>query len=554
MFGKKPSPNFHGETDVAPVPEVPSITAQDLRTGFSPAPMPKNKLMISIAIGIAVFVIAIGGVVYANYEGYLDISFLPSKKDKIISEMMGAMQTVKKAKYNIAIATKTEPWDGVHQPVVDINNSNLPIDQSMISGVLKDAQLQLNVESYFDLDMMSKDIKAMNGYVKMSGIYGQGNNQMALGLELRKVGEDVYGMLSDYPALIATFVPQISELKNKWIKVSGDDEYGKYLDMAYESQDTIDEMYSTDNYGFAFDTGFIKLGKKLPSEVLDGQATMHYQMVMDMDNFEPMYAQLMAKTYELQNVLSEDQFANLNLNSVDDLSKLELGEPITPDMIKAMETLIDNMDIEIWVGEDDNVVRRIKATMYTVLPETQRTAEVGQTKVEMLMNLSNVNQPMEITAPESAMTITEVVGMFAPKDTDEDGLVDADEANYGTDINNPDSDGDSYLDGSEVDGGYNPLGEGKLPVSIDLDTTSMYEEETSETCAANGGEWIVAEKAGAEECAAITDWIDCEEMTGCMWDSLSDSEIDCVPKADYCACADGSTYFFGCDKNGFLNL
>ncbi|MFA6272261.1 MAG: hypothetical protein WC693_04110 [Patescibacteria group bacterium] len=475
MFGKKTSPNFHGETDVAPVPEVSPISAQDLRTGFGPNPMPKNKLMIFIAVGIAVFVIAIGGVVYANYEGYLDISFLPSKKDKIVSEMMDAMQTVKKAKYNVSITTTAEPWDGLHQPIGEINNSNLTVDQDMINSVFSNAQLQLSVESYFDLDTMSKDLKAMNGYVKLNGVYGQGNNQMALGLELRKVGEDVYGMLSDYPALIATFVPQISELKNKWIKVSGDDEYGKYLDMAYQSQDTFDEMYTTDNYSFAFDTGFMKLGKKLPSEVLDGQAKMHYQVVMDMDNFEPMYAQLMAKTYKLQNVLSEDQFANLNLNSLDDLTEMDLGEPITPDMIKAMETMIDNLDIEIWVGEDDNVLRKIKATMFTVLPESQRTAEFGQTKFELSMNLSNINQAMEITAPESAMTITEVVGMFTPKDTDGDGLFDTDEADYGTDINNPDTDGDSYKDGQEVDGGYNPNGAGILPVDLELDTTSIFD-------------------------------------------------------------------------------
>ena len=47
-------------------------------------------------------------------------------------------------------------------------------------------------------------------------------------------------------------------------------------------------------------------------------------------------------------------------------------------------------------------------------------------------------------------------------DTDNDGLFDDEEAQYGTDINNPDSDGDGYLDGDEVKNGYNPMGEGML--------------------------------------------------------------------------------------------
>ncbi len=49
------------------------------------------------------------------------------------------------------------------------------------------------------------------------------------------------------------------------------------------------------------------------------------------------------------------------------------------------------------------------------------------------------------------------------KDTDGDGLSDFDELNkYFTDPNKPDTDGDSYVDGAEIGGGYNPCGDGKL--------------------------------------------------------------------------------------------
>ena len=43
------------------------------------------------------------------------------------------------------------------------------------------------------------------------------------------------------------------------------------------------------------------------------------------------------------------------------------------------------------------------------------------------------------------------------KDTDKDGLSDYDEINvYKTNLNNPDSDGDGYLDGEEAKNGYSP--------------------------------------------------------------------------------------------------
>lgn len=48
------------------------------------------------------------------------------------------------------------------------------------------------------------------------------------------------------------------------------------------------------------------------------------------------------------------------------------------------------------------------------------------------------------------------------KDSDNDGLSDAEESSRGTDPNNKDTDGDGYADGLEVRNGFNPLGAGRL--------------------------------------------------------------------------------------------
>ncbi|MEK7499984.1 MAG: hypothetical protein AAB649_05260 [Patescibacteria group bacterium] len=47
-------------------------------------------------------------------------------------------------------------------------------------------------------------------------------------------------------------------------------------------------------------------------------------------------------------------------------------------------------------------------------------------------------------------------------DPDKDGLTNAEERYYGTDINNPDTDNDTFIDSEEVRNGYNPLDTGKL--------------------------------------------------------------------------------------------
>jgi hypothetical protein len=59
---------------------------------------------------------------------------------------------------------------------------------------------------------------------------------------------------------------------------------------------------------------------------------------------------------------------------------------------------------------------------------------------------------------------TDEISSINAQDTDDDGLTDELETLFGTDPANPDTDGDGYKDGEEVENGYNPLGEGKLNV------------------------------------------------------------------------------------------
>lgn len=56
------------------------------------------------------------------------------------------------------------------------------------------------------------------------------------------------------------------------------------------------------------------------------------------------------------------------------------------------------------------------------------------------------------------------------KDTDSDGLTDVEELLYGTDYRNPDTDGDTFLDGNEVFHRYNP--NGPAPLTL-LDTGAV---------------------------------------------------------------------------------
>jgi hypothetical protein len=78
-------------------------------------------------------------------------------------------------------------------------------------------------------------------------------------------------------------------------------------------------------------------------------------------------------------------------------------------------------------------------------------------------------EPEPTPEPEPEPT-PEPVKPVSGADTDSDGLTNVEELLYGTDFRNPDTDGDTFLDGNEVFHRYDPLG---LAPSTLLDTGSV---------------------------------------------------------------------------------
>jgi hypothetical protein len=126
-----------------------------------------------------------------------------------------------------------------------------------------------------------------------------------------------------------------------------------------------------------------------------------------------------------------------------------------------------------WVKEKNQTGEEKKGTT------TAEKNEEKQTKTEK----KNPNQ--KESAGEKNIAVPSKPQPTLPKDTDQDGLTDEEEMNFGTDINsidtdedglfdrdevkvyktdplNPDTDGDGYPDGTEVKAGYNPNGAGRL--------------------------------------------------------------------------------------------
>lgn len=96
------------------------------------------------------------------------------------------------------------------------------------------------------------------------------------------------------------------------------------------------------------------------------------------------------------------------------------------------------------------------------------------------ISYSDFGKPVEIEKPEGAVNFFQEMGddlsIFPSNqsraDVDNDGLTDEMEKFFGSDANNPDTDGDGYKDGDEVNRGYDPL----LPGGAKLDYEKLFEK------------------------------------------------------------------------------
>lgn len=109
-------------------------------------------------------------------------------------------------------------------------------------------------------------------------------------------------------------------------------------------------------------------------------------------------------------------------------------------------------------SDGDAVPDRDEIEVYKTDPESADTDGDGYSDWEELNNGYSPHQPGSVKLEDS--------------DFDNDGLSDRMELNFGTDITDPDTDGDGHSDGEEIANGYDPLREGKkeLPERIEIST------------------------------------------------------------------------------------
>lgn len=214
-------------------------------------------------------------------------------------------------------------------------------------------------------------------------------------------------------------------------------------------------------------TPFLRVEEKLKTETLGGVRSYHYKVRPEILHFKDYF------------IFAES---------------LRLGRELTAKERLAADAFFANVvaeDGELWISARDYSLRRIRLRF-----AYDDGARVGRFSVTA--DVSGVNAPAAVTLPSGdAQDVTAIIESLLPgfggklplakdglvprsrkaeetqglpvaidapaaSDADDDGLPGELETFYGSDPDNPDTDGDGMTDGAEVDAGRNPTGPGLL--------------------------------------------------------------------------------------------
>lgn len=329
-------------------------------------------------------------------------------------------------------------------------------------------------------------------------------NNTVLGAEVRSLDQLVYTNL-DLPNL--GFV-DLSVLLNQWIKYDATSNLEKLnnlknLENTSSSTGTSSEKIVsffekvTQAKDLLIGASVFQITTVLANEKINNIDTRHYEFTINQENLGQFIKEIDNKFTAEGKRLTEQEIIKIR----ESLNKLEL--------IKG----------EIWIGKKDFLPYKLFIDL-AVKDESLSISKTGTDpikvkKISLTLSSQNFNQPINIQIPESTKSFEEVMILVLSQivtveenptasdvyptntgleedqfllddqatstdyvnssdfpvevkdekiaDSDNDGLSDYEEKDvYKTNYLLPDTDGDGYLDGAEVNNGYNPNGEGFL--------------------------------------------------------------------------------------------
>jgi hypothetical protein len=427
----------------------------------------KNKKVLKIVLIVILGILILGGGTFAYMEFFQKL-----KPEEVLAKMKEAQAEVTSYAYqgSLNLKNETEKSDEI-----DMMMAMIPTE--------------LNLEFSGNVSGDKEENLAFINNLKIAS-----DNEMIPEIEFSVIskGENNYVKFDSLPQILFF---DLSVLEEKWIDLEANDIkkiQGKNVEEGSETEE-IDSSEMIEQNSEILEKYKILNLEELEEEKINEQANYHYKLTINKEELESAYPELNedADEEELKSFkeflnslkssgdmwINKDTFlitkiiysgtidrTETDINTEYDNIKFNLNLNLSnynqdftieaPEETKTFEEMFSELEEEIMSAESMEVGFSTEAGVYTPEETDSPGADLPTETDEGENNAEEETQAETEQEPEKEQSEEESLAT----DTDDDGLSDDDEVNiYGTDPNNPDTDGDGYLDGVEVENGYDPL-------------------------------------------------------------------------------------------------
>lgn len=381
-----------------------------------------------------------------------------------------AVTTKTKTEENQNTNTNTAPKN-INGYIIEDIGKDLGLGESdLAASLLGDMKLNLNFGYDFKI---AEQTEGSEGKTDFSGTLNMLGMNYEVALESITTPEKIYLRATKLPVLPGI---ELSNYTNQWFYYNTADiekDISQVQAISPQEQNNINQWKDLFTRAYR-DASFIQIEERLPDENINGVNCYHEKLIVDKIKFDQFITKFFDLTAQMDNSNS-----NTNTNADEIKSLINSYEPI-------IDKLNQNYGLEVWVGKNDMIPYKVSSAF------TNSESPSLEYEVSFSVVLSHINQAVSVETPQATKSLDEVwheltnsslnvssqndnsnlntnssASENLAKDSDNDGLTDMEEIIYDTDSKNPDSDGDGYKDGAEVDSGYNPLGPGKLDSDSD---------------------------------------------------------------------------------------
>lgn len=360
----------------------------------------KRHTGLIIGIIVAVVVLAVGGVTFAAWKGYVTVPILSpyfsSLESEALEKAFKNMTTVRGQEVTIDLSLAGEPrTGGSGQALPNGESSNqwfgmIPADTKVSVQMTVFAKNTTDVKTF-------DDITKTEALMSLNASYQSGGTTLSGKGELRMKDGTMYVRMSDLPNL---GLIDFSSFNNTWYSIVIADILAENpltnvavtnssVEQTQEWQSELSALYR-----IARETDFVGI-EKVGKEDVAGVATTKYAITLHPDT--------MSKFIDAYR--EDAKKRNATIKEIDEL----LAEMLTPDSVAEMKNFLNISTMHVWVTGDPYIAKLAIETVI-VPPDDITELKDRQMRLSMGMSFGKFNQQPVVEVPTDAQDLKELLG------------------------------------------------------------------------------------------------------------------------------------------------